>query len=466
MKLRIFSTVFLVFAPLFADKNHTSQITMFTRPLSRKLAIINSIWDEVITNKKGDNCFAAQLIPIYQRSHDDCCISSYFLVNNKPVISVVGDNASTADDPYLVVDRDVRAEWLGLSDTFVGDFTVNPKQRQAGAIFEINQDLYPLIPIDFFRTWWLDVAIPLFKVKNQLSTKNSSPEVVEALQSPRIRFAKFANGENCKIGVGEISVNLGGTFVCRDGFLLTYYGGFGIPGERAPRPDFIFPASLGNQDHWTIIAGATIKAPLLEWEDGMTMRLFIDLENRYFLSTHQMRSFDLRYKQWSRYLPVREQGVLQTIPLVNILTLCVKVKPHSYAEFSTGLEFSNECWHLQIGYDLWTHASEQIKYNPYCDKTPPYFTRFGIAGSTADTSASNSTIALQAEDDPEFVTIKISDIDLRSGASRGTVVQGGHVALYTYLANSFVGIGGFFESPNNNAALQNWGVWGKIGTEF
>jgi hypothetical protein len=472
MLSRLLIALFLTTSCAMATQDRTSQTFMFTRPLYQNISVTNGIWDDITVGKRGDNCFAAQFNAVYQHSIKDWCpAKKYFLLNCKPVVTVIGDNAPLAGYPKKIVNRDIRAEWLNLDDTFEGKLTISPEQRQAGGIIELNTDLYPLIDWDFFKSWWVGISIPIFNVRNKLNTTGSSPEVLAALKRNDLEFARLIECEDSKTGIGEIAFKLGGTFLNHDGFLLSYFTGLGIPGERSPQPTRLFPATLGNHGHATLFAGIAFRLPLLEYSEACNLRFFFDIENRYYIDNHQCRTFDLKNKQWSRYMPVRLEGIEQTIPAANVLTQRVEVKPHSFTDLSTGLEFSSYGWYFAGGYNLWTHATEQLKFSDLkCDKIQRSFTRYGLAGITNTTSASESTIAVQAANDTDFVTINETDIDLNSGAGRGATVNRIH-GVFSYYdecaeGGMFGTLGAFYEFPSGNTALKNWGVWAKIGTEF
>jgi hypothetical protein len=467
----------LLLSPLEAYKNYTSQTYMFPHPLYQNIAAISGVWDEIVANKeKACHRAAVQALVIAQGSvHGFECTRGYFGMNCQPTMLVAGDSAPN------VLDRNIRSEWLGIADpTFEGTLTLNPQQNQVGVILCYNQDLGAFVDWDLIKDWWVDIRLPIFRVKNRLSTSGSSETVVQAFNDPtyplgsELAFARIDNHETKKIGVGVIQLLVGGTFLNHDGFFLDYYTGIGIPAEGKPSARSLFPATLGNTEHLTIIAGGHFKMPLTCWSDCRNIRLFLDIENTYYIGSHACRTFDLLYKQYSRYLPVRRANDTATIPAANVLTLDVHVSTGSFLDLCTGLEFSGDCMVCEIGYKLWSRGSEHIRPEcGCCIRREPLFAQYGIADTSSPTStatASHSTIANLAPADPFFTPIRLMDIDFCSGAAGGSVVQGLHAGLYCrpgYQGTGFfVGIGGFFEIPSNNAALKNWGAWCKLGMSF
>ena len=174
--------------------------------------------------------------------------------------------------------------------------------------------------------------------------------------------------------------------------------------------------------------------------------------------------------QWSRYLLLRREGEINTVPAVNILTQRARVKPYNMVDLSTGFKFKKDTTEVEIGYDLWAKHSERVTpLRPCCASLPFPITEYGIAG-TATSSANESTITTLAEDDPEFVHLKERDLNFHSAASRGGFTNRIHAAAgYTYCGEShdiFFGGGIFYEHPHTNIALENWGLWFKFVDEF
>lgn len=455
----------LWYIPVNPYINYTSQTFMFTRPLFQTDSLFSATWAEFITNKGAlsNHQLVVSALGLYQKSTDTCKTRSYFLMKCKPALLVAGDSSP------LVVDRDIRSEFIGITDpSFEGTLTLQPEQEQGGIILSLNQHLGAYFDWDFIKTWWVDIAIPIFTVKNRLDIKGSSPEVIAGFNADNLAFARIDPSKDTKTGVGTIEIRVGGAFLHDNGFFLDYYSGIGIPAEGNPKPCRLFPATLGNMQHLTLINGGHFKMPINCFcEDDWNLRFFFTIENRYYVSNHQIRTFDLQGKQYSRYLPVRREGEITTIPAADILTFRVDIHPNSYTNLATGFELCSEHFTLDLSYRLWAHSREHIRFeHRCCDRTRPRFTEYGIAGTAPGTSASQSTIANLAPDDLVFVPLKESDIDYCSGLAGASIVQGFNAELYYQNDTFLAGIGGLIETPNNNAALQNWGIWLRLACDY
>ncbi len=463
-RILILSLVSCTCSLLEAKDNKTSQIIMYTRPAFNFVAASTGAWADIITQKKGCSKTVAQIVPIFQESLCDCHTRSYFLINCKPRISVVGDNAPLTSK----LDRDVRAEWLGLDPTFEGDFSVAPWQRQVGAILNYNQDLGAWMNSTFLKYWWLDVYLPVFQVYNNLNAQGSE-KVVNAMKRNELEYAKMDNVRRKKTGVGELRVSLGTTVLNTDCFTLTYYGGITSPGESRMHPIHIFQPRTGSNGHWGLDNGLLCRLPFYCcYERGDTVEFFFSIELDYRFRREEFRVFDLCHKPWSRYLLVRQEGDPRTIPAANILNRCVEVCPHSAVDLSTGISVDHNGFGFEIGYNLWATQTEQIKLidPPHCNKIIHRMQRYGIAGSGKDHSASKSTISKLADDDTTFVTLHESQLDYCSGAAQGSASQRLHASLFYQgggeCFNALVTIGAFTDWPHNNATLKTWGAWGNI----
>lgn len=465
---------------LSGDTFKTSQTFMFTRPIYHNLAAQAQHWNKAVATKSHDGLSAAQVIGLYQHSRDSDRIKRYFLLDCKKQLLIAGDNSTNTTK------RDVRAEWLGLPSDFSGLLTIAPEQRQIGFWLEFNQDLKNYISWKILDTWWFDIAIPIVIMKNNLRLSQSNiqnpgtsahqpHDIIQAFNQPAWDFAKMDNCSRSKAGVAEIKFSLGGTYLDDNDFLLAYYGFISIPTSNKQKPHHIFSAYIGPNGHVDVGAGFNLELPLHDPCSACKAWLFLNIEDHYYLHNHQLRTFDLRDHecnelQWSRYMLLRKPGETETVPAMNITTQRVKVRPYNIVDLSTGFKFAHAGLECELGYDLWAKHSERIcPVRPCCEGSHFPIEKYGIAG-TGISSAQASTIAMLADNDPVFIHLKESDINFRSGASRGGFTNRLHAAAcFTRVGEChdlFAGAGIFYERPHTNNALENWGFWLKIGDEF
>ncbi|MCK5632903.1 hypothetical protein KAH94_04090, partial [bacterium] len=147
-----------------SDDDYTSQSFMFTRPIAQAMVGKHFAWHNLIHDRHGNMLAALQFIALYQESMHHEKTAQYFLFGQKNCLKVAGDNApdvshiknSDADlqailrERAISKSRDIRAEWLGLPSDFSGGLTLDPKQQQAGIMFEYNQRLKKFFDFSFF----------------------------------------------------------------------------------------------------------------------------------------------------------------------------------------------------------------------------------------------------------------------------------------------------------------------------
>jgi hypothetical protein len=458
--------------------SYTSETFMFTQPVTHHRAIIEPAWHTLVHDNTyhSSTLRAIQMIGYYQHSLADKKVSEYFLINRKTLLSVRGDTAPGAHT------RDVRAEWLGISNPeFSGYLSINPSQVQAGFTLEYLYQLPPWENIACTYAWWLDLQLPFVMMRNSMQLEQhdvSHPgtdypsDIVQAFAQPAWHYAKIA-GPMKRMQFSQLTIDIGFDYLACDGFEISCYGGLCVPFIKPQNPEYLFSPFLGNNGHLSIEAGVLFQIVFNEYSDCASWCWFVELENHFLISNEQCRTFDLKGKQWSRYLLYNhiDGPPNQNIPGVNILTQKVKAHPYSMVDFYTGFRHNTAHTELELAYSIWGHSDEQLELR--C----PFPQVYGIAGNGSlpgkpgsAASASKSTIAFQAENDAEFITISAFDLNLSSAAARSALNHTLSLALSFFVSkascDTFINIGGFYEAPQKNSALRLWGSWVKIGAQF
>ncbi len=460
---------------------------MFTRPVYAHLATQQALFHEIVYNKKGPTFGAIQVSGMYQQSRSISKTARYFLINGKNELLVSG-NKNTED---LNI-RDVRAEWLGLSNTFRGKLSMKPQQRQVNAYFEYNQDLKRLAEdVTFFKNTWLSIAVPISIVENDLRLSQSDVrpsdtlprDIIEAFKQPAWKFSRI-DGKRTEFNVAEIKVSMGRSYISENNFQVAYWSSLIIPVATHQNPKFLFDPVVGNDRHVGIGGAVSFQFPLNRDTTEYALRYFINLEGIFLIKNKQRRTFDLqelegftfKVKPWSRFLLFNKKNGPPDLnePGVNVLTLDALVRSFGVADFSTGWRYKNDWIEFEIGYNIWGHSDEKVELRR------PFKTDFGIAGKsepndTVAKSASQSTIDQQADNDKKndkdvFVTIKEGDINLKSAAAGSAINHKIHFALgathNSAKADGFFGAGVFVDIPQKNGSLRVWGAWAKLGASF
>lgn len=469
---------------LFAIDDFSSESFMFPRPGLHNLAMQQAMWHDYIYNRKGQTAGSLQVYSFYQNTPgDDCCLegnkyTGYFFPNCDQSLLVAGDDSG-------VLHRDVRSEWLDIPNSaFKGNMTLSPEQKQYGIVFEYHQDLHRFLAPSLFDTFWFSFTLPFVAAKNNLNLRQynvenpgTSPtfpkDIVEAFNQQNWRYDKIV-GELKRSGLSEIKLKFGAVLLAEDGCEVDFYQVLSIPTHSKNSPVYLFSPFIGNNRHWTIGLGVNFQFPLSQRDAEFPILFFLNAEHQFLIRNSQLRTFDLKNKPWSRFLLLNAQdGSTTNAPGVNVLTRRVTVRPDSFVDLSTGIRVTRGGFEGEVGYDLWAHGSERLKlHRTICKKCKEevVVSDFGIAGSATGKSASESTISTLAADDATFVVLHDHDLDLNSGAARAALINRLHAALgFGSKGEDFEGFlsfGFFYDMPQNNAALKQWGGWAKIGASF
>jgi len=472
-------------------EDKTSQSFMFFHPAYQQTAMRQSLWHNFVYNKTNEQSSAFQLIAFYEQSIDSKATAKYFLpfykCDDDPCRFVAGDNAgiSEQDSSNIRLNRDIRAEWLGLPSDFSGNFSINPQQRQAGCLLEFHTELERFIDLDFFKGFWLSLTVPLMSQENNLNLeqwniKNPSTKyphnIIESFCQPTWNFGKICRSHS-SVGAAEVDIRFGRAYYSKNNFQLIYYTGFTFPTSPRQNAEYLFDSYLGYNGHWGMEAGFNSQIALSGDDSDYAVCFFANLDTVFLMKDKQRRTFDLRGKPWSRFLTfVRKDGPPDGIcPGVNVLTFLMRVFPYNATDFSCGWRVTSDNFEAEIGYSVWGHGDERLEYIKDFNEATGY-QEWGITGTfnpqvdTVAVTASESTICNQAANDHMFIPIGQCDIDLNSGRARSAICHKAHFSIGGMHKgchiNAFAGAGAFVELPQTNTAFNRWGFWIKCGSVF
>ena len=461
------------FCALYADNvlysgptQVSSQTFLTTHPIYANIAARTALWSSSgFDNTKTQG---VRISSYFQTSSNSPLLKRFFLMQDKDSLIV-----SNTD-----VNRDIRPEWLGLPNTFGGIISINPEQSQGAFEVEYRYALGSLSDSNFFKNMWMSASIPVVFIKNNLNfgqstiTNAAAPtnavyDIVTAFQNPAWNYQKINTASETLIRPAELRLTLGKTFLDTERILLVSYSAFSLPTHRTQNNHHLFEAQPGYNGHIGFIWGAHLQAPLTAKTDAAQCTFFLDLENTWLIRNHQYRTFDLKNKEWSRYLNFRKSGqvVNETFQGVNVLTQYVRLSPYNIIDFATGLRCAFKRVKVEVGFGLWGHGGERAKlYYPWQEI-------YGIAGTLLNTSASASTIKDQAANDATFTVIYQNDIDFDSGTARPTLNWRVHTYLGAQLREkegaAFFGAGFFIEKPHNKTkSFEQWGLFVTLGGAF
>ncbi|MCX5925471.1 MAG: hypothetical protein NT124_04245 [Candidatus Dependentiae bacterium] len=465
---------------------------MAPRPVYEHLSTQQSLWHDIVYNKTGPIKGAFRAIGFAQQSIAMDKTAHYFLPPCTQWVHVAGDSESIPEPIRCA--RNIRAEWLGLSDDFVGSFTITPKEKQYGFSVEYNQNLSTFFDLDLLKSYWVSIAIPFVAAYRSLQLqqhlinapkpiRSGQPaDIYEAFQQPSWCYAKIGC-ETKSVRPAEIRLTIGSSLVSEDYFQFAYNTIFIAPTGNKQNGHELFQAIAGNNQHFAFGGAIFSQFPLNRNTDCYGFCFFANLETIFNIRNTQHRTLDLRGKPWSRYMlfnqkcgfPNMLQGQ-QHIPGVNVLTHKVVVRPYGVFDFSTGWRLSTPTIEGEIGYNVWGRSNERVLLKTPWNHLCEYQGIYGIAGTGPNTTASESTIAQQAPNDLDangfetFTPIDLYDIEPQSAESGSVINQKIHVSLGTRHESknitSFIGGGTYIDIPQKNTSLLAWGAWFTCGASF
>ncbi len=464
---------------------------MLIRPASYNIAMNEQLWHNFVYHKEGPTYGAFQLIAFYQNSRPRDKVARYFLINRKNELLVAGD--TTSND--LLFNRDIRAEWLGLATNFSGKFSICPQQRQMGFTLMYNQDLKKFLDVSFLKEWSVGVEFPVIMVENDLNLcqfdlqtttteLNTQPDIISALNQCDWKYAKWRPRATSKIRPEKLKFSLGRSLMHRDYFQLASSLSLSVPLASKQNPEFLFNPVVGLDRHVGIGGAVNMQILLNRHPEKFAWSFYLNLEGTFFVRNKQFRTYDLKGKPFSRYMLYTRKNSPPgtTVPGVNVLTLDSVVRPYGVADFSFGWRINTAPFEFEIGYDLYGFGGEKVELRSFL--TTPFnrpcggLNEFGIAGAGTilfkgqeiQATASESTIDCRATDDTEFVNISENDLDLCSPAAGSVLNHKLHGAVgIEHMGDhmdAFTGFGFYFEFPQKNSSLANWGMWFKVGAAF
>lgn len=465
--LTLISSVEANMEPLQGKEIITARSYLFTRPAYQGIGLHQSLWHNILldTSKKG----ALLIAPVYQKSIKPDDIKTFFLPPQAPVVNVTNQESFTNMLPF----------WLGLPDDFTGNFTFAPRQQQAGFLIEYRHMIGDFLEIPFFANSWIDIQAPVMEVRNNMHFTQSDVEnapsstlpvhdIISAFNNPTWDYSKISNASIKKMGLSEIRLAIGTTFLSTERGYVATYSALSLPTGNKFNDLYMFTPQTGYNGYVGIIWGALLECPLTQPGCRQKLSFQLSIENNWLIRNHQYRTFDINGKPWSRFLLFRQQYDTENnlIPGVNVMTQKVRISPHSVLEFSAGLRGTMENgFQAEIGYNLWGFGGESLRM------TSSWSGQYGIAGTNPNTSSSGSNIHHRAANDTHFKTVLLTDIDLNSGLMPSALIQrlyGSAGFIKKGPKKDFtLGLGGSLDIPQNSTkSLFAWSLWFNVGAGF
>lgn len=304
--------------------------------------------------------------------------------------------------------------------------------------------------------------------------------------------ATTVNGKRKRTGLGNIEIRLGYQYYDEPNFHIDGYMGIITPGARKAHAKYVFDAVVGNNGHWGVMVGGSTGYEF--WRCGeRSLRWEIASCGRYFFSGTETRSFDLRYRPWSRYMRVYATEAAAALdydggdgtsfanvqPAINVLTQKVKITPRCSGDVNIGLVYNQCSFYAEVGYNGWARQAEHIKLKNAWEVGPAIAStsNFGLINRLSNIGNSNNVgngAAATIGADIQYTTaadaIQEQDLNLQSAAHPAALSNAIYLSLgYAWdewCWPTFIDAGASYEFSGVNTALSRWLVWGKVGVAF
>ncbi len=397
--------------------------------------------------------------------------------------------------------------------TFRSQISIRPETSQVGVGFYLRKAF--CMDEEKGRGFFTSISLPVIRVKNDFkleeniindgggvsftADENVVANMTEALNQAEWNFGKISPVALHKTGVADIEVKIGYEWIQQEPFHLESYLGILIPTGNSPSGEYLFEPIVGQGRHWGITFGNAIGVEI--WHDEVkdrTLRVEYTGHTQYLFSQTQCRTVDLVGKPWSRYMELYRNLAQATVastlanstqaanfatPGVNLLTLPMKVRPGFSNNTTVAAVFSTAKFQFEGGYNLYVRQSECLKLACPWLRGPAIKNHIGLGDTnpvrdiTGNPRLENITVNSTpgtgnriALGDYKVNYIEAEDLDLNSAASPCMISQTVYVAAgYTTPDRDmpiFGNIGGSYEFSNNNAVVERWTIWGKLGLSF
>jgi len=408
-------------------------------------------------------------------------LAKYFLFGEKTTLSVKEDRRVGAGDIWS---RWLRLESPNGAYNFDSEFTIYPKRKVCGGVFDYRRDLSQHID-----GLWFSVLLPVVKVEHDLRlqefdkahlgvtppTQTERSNIVDALNNPSWKYGKFSNKKLTKSGIDDCLIKIGFNAWSNRTSHVDFFGTFLAPTGNQARSEYVFEPLVGNGGHVGIGGGTDFSCAIFSGRKRY-IHLLGNIRGEYLFRGVEWRSFDLKNNgPWSRYLLVVKEGeAARPLPGINFFTRDMWITPqwNLNALFALHGEFSN--FNVEIGYNFWWKDNEKVRLYHKWDEDVEQIgiadPSSGVAFTASVAKIGDTADTLATIRDTSFVKIKQDDLDLNSSIHSSALAHSVYAAL-SLNSNIFsypwmVGFGCFCEFADSNSAIRQYGGWLKMGVGF
>lgn len=468
--------------------------------------------DRVHASEEGKGS-AIQLVLFGGQSTKEDKITSYFMPNGKTSLlvkeefGVLGAN----DNPDLLAQN---FNIFTNDENFESRICFEPRYSFVGLGFQWRQSFWQ--NEEKGRAAYFSISTPLTRTKTSVNLKekiindgggvdenassNAVANMTEAFKQSDWKFGKICKGSMTKTRLADIEVKLGYEWLQHEPYHLESYIGILIPTGNKPNGEFVFEPIVGWGKHVGVMFGSAFGLQVWANKDKeRNLRFEFASNSQYLFRRKQTRSFDVKNKPWSRYQEVyaneeqaQEAAALPeddphranlSTPGINAFTQCVKVTPGFTFDMNSALVYTCKKFQGEVGYNFFARRAECVKLDCPWKEGPAFKDATGagltrpIRDITGNPLLEESTLNTADGVLPVPVNryqdslIKEEDLDLQSASTPGLLAYTIYGALgYRWDERQrppFASLGAsYLFSSSNDAVVDRWTVWGKVGFSF
>jgi len=386
-------------------------------------------------------------------------------------------------------------------------FCLCPRQAFVGAGLAYRQGFWHCDEKDM--SFWFELAMPIEHIRNQIKLcekfdNNVSPSMadvtlpanmIDAFNQPAWIYGKIKNCYTMeKTGVADFEIKLGYEWLKNECCFFESYVGVIAPTGNRPTARYVFEPMVGFNKHTGIELGGSGTYEIWRTCNDIVLTYALDMNTMYLFRNCERRSFDIKDRPWSRYMQVYENkeqateaaALLQTAPLaaltigtpgINVFTRNLNIEPRMQLVINNGL-YANYCnWQVEIGYNYFMREAECVSLKGCWDETVAFKDIRVGTGFTNPLQSINLNIVSSVPAQPLAVltgydnnVIPLELLDLESAAHPAVSINTIYASIgYNWdhcKYPSFAGIGGEYESSDENTGMNRWTIWGKGGISF
>ena len=293
------------------------------------------------------------------------------------------------------------------------------------------------------------------------------------------------NARQSETGVADLDIALGYKFLDKAKYHASLAAAVTVPTGNEAKGVYAFEPIVGNGKHFAF--GGNLCAGAQVWSSGkQNINLNLDLKYRYLFENSEKRTYGLKGYKFGQYVLLVESNQANAaalakpnglIPAANKTTLNTDVTPGSQLDGILGLAYNNGNFNLDLGYNMYFREEESLKIkagqltdNRFAVAAVNYNAQGASANAATFPAAAAIANVTDASVSAAAAFVTAANLDVSSARTPSQFTNGVYAGL-GYIFKSWdcplmLGVGGKYDWASKNSALEQWGVWGKVGIGF